>query len=122
MVDKPGTTSHTLKKKKPTKISTQCVAFCAKVLIAEFPSQFSIFNTSNNFLLMAVVSTKWGRSCEWTVSKFRLLKTGHFGSDFLEGAPRMYKHQESGIFLVKVWYLLKGHTYSVVFSGELGKM
>ena len=53
------------------------------------------------------------------------MKTGHFGSDFLEEAPRMYKHQESGIFVVKVWYLLKGHTYSVVlksFSGELGKL
>ena len=74
---------------------------------------------------MAVVSTKWGRSCELTVSKFRFLKTGHFGSDFLEGTPRMYKHQEGGIFLVKVWYLLKGHTYSIVlksFSGELGKL
>ena len=37
----------------------------------------------------------------------------------------MYKHQESGIFVVKVWYLLKGHTYAVVlksFSGELGKL
>ena len=27
---------------------------------------------------------------------------GHFGSDFREGAPRMYKYQKSGIFVMKV--------------------
>ena len=44
-------------KKRPTKISTQCEAFCAKLFtsIAEFPSQFYIFNTSNDFLLMDMV-------------------------------------------------------------------
>ena len=44
---------------------------------------------------------------------------------FREGAPRMYKHQESGIFVVKVRSLLNGHTFSVVlnsFSGELDKL
>ena len=37
----------------------------------------------------------------------------------------MCKHKESVIFVVKVWYLLKRDTYSVVlksFSGELGKL
>ena len=31
---------------------------------------------------------------------------GHFGSDFWEGAPRMCKYQESGIFVMKVESLL----------------
>ena len=48
----------------------------------------------------------------------------HFGSDFQEGAPCMYKYQESGIFLMKVESLLDIQTCSVLlksFFGDLGK-
>ena len=34
------------------------------------------------------------------------VESGHFGSDFREGAPCMYKYQESGIFVMKVESLL----------------
>ena len=41
-----------------------------------------------------------------SVLKIRQWNPGHFGSDFREGAPCMYKYQESGIFVMKVESLL----------------
>ena len=65
-------------------ISAHRVVFCAKmVTYLNYPG-----NSLPNYFR---VSTNWGRSCERTA---RLLKTGHLGSDFREGVPRMYKHQE----------------------------
>ena len=74
---------------------------------------------------MDLVSTKSGQSNDWQVSSTRLLEMGHLGSYFWDGAPRIYKHWESSIFMIKVRSLLKGDTCSVVlklFSDELGKL
>ena len=56
--------------------------------------------------------------------KTRQWNPGHFGSDFRDGAPCMYKYQESGIFVMKVDSLLDIYTCSVLlksFLGDLGK-
>ena len=45
--------------------------------------------------------------CGGTVLKMGQWNPGHFGSDFREGAPRMCKYQESGIFVMKVESLLE---------------
>ena len=42
------------------------------------------------------------KSCGGTVLKMKQWNPGHFGSDFREGAPCMYKYQKSGIFVMKV--------------------
>ena len=65
-----------------------------------------VLNTSNFFGLFYEVSLKCEQSCGGTVLKMRQLNPGHFGSDFWEGAPCMYKYQESGIFVMKAESLL----------------
>ena len=49
---------------------------------------------------------------------------GHFGSDFREGAPRMYKYPVSDIFVMKVGHLQDIYSCFVLLKslfGELGK-
>ena len=99
------------KKKKKKKKSngaqfTLCGFLGKSAYITEFSCQFCILNTSNFFGFLFEVSLKCGQSCGGTVLKMRQWNPGHFGSDFRDGAPCMYKYQEIGIFVMKVESLL----------------
>ena len=92
---------HILKKINVAQF-TLCGFLDKSAYITEFSCQFCILNTSNVFGLMYEVSLKCGKSCGGTVLKMRQWNPGHFGSDFREGAPCMYKYQESGIFVFAI--------------------
>ena len=113
------------KKKKSNGAQLTLCGFLGKTAyITEFSCQFCILNTRNFFGFLFEVSLKCGQSCGRTVLKTRQWNPGHFGSDFRDGAPCMYKYQESGIFVMKVESLLDILTCSVLlksFLGDLGK-
>ena len=114
---------HILKKKKINRVQfSLCGFLCKSAFITEFSCQFVILNTSNIFGLTHEISLKCRQNCEGTVLKMRQWNPGHFGSDFWEGAPRMYKYQGGGILVMKVGSLLDIYTCSVLLKSLFGEL